>query len=221
MTGGTPETKKFYDQSGWREEAGVTTDQRFFGDRETGPIREGLHRERLRRVREALAKPGTPLRLLECGCGGNPAKGLLDLCSHYTGTDFPKTGLQVAKRRLADSGVPHELREADICALPFESGSFDARCTPRTCSITSRIPSAQRRSFQEIARVIRPGGVAVLILAKPTTSSSGVGHSRGSSRGHTRCFGYLEPASVRKPPLPLSAKCPSGGCATCSPRSER
>jgi ubiquinone/menaquinone biosynthesis C-methylase UbiE len=163
---GTYGARVFYDEVGWREEAGVTVDQRLFGDRETGPLRDAAHRERLRRTREALSSAGVGLRLLECGCGGNPARGILDLCAEYTGVDFSSTGLEVAARRLGDPGIPITLREADICALPFADGSFDAVYSAHVLYHVED-PAAQRRAFREIARVVRPGGVAVLILANP------------------------------------------------------
>src|SRR5262245_2690528 len=101
----TPETKEFYDKTGWRLEDGRSVDERLFGDREQGPLRARLHRERTDRVRAALQLAGPPLRLLEGGCGGNPSPQLLDLCSHYTGVDVSTTGLQLAAARLQERGV--------------------------------------------------------------------------------------------------------------------
>src|SRR5688572_26282170 len=103
MSGFTPETRDFYDKTGWWLKDGQTVDALLFGDRETGPLRKALHAERLERVRAALQLAGPRLRLLEGGCGGNPELGLLDLCSHYTGVDVSTTGLEVAADRLRDA----------------------------------------------------------------------------------------------------------------------
>ena len=89
---GTEETKRFYDEKGWKEQDGKSVDLHLFGVKEDGPIRMELHRLHLNRVRSALSLAGTPLNLLECGCGGSPAREFLDLCARYTGVDFSDTG---------------------------------------------------------------------------------------------------------------------------------
>jgi len=166
MSGFTPETKEFYDNTGWRLEEGRTVDDLLFGDYERGPLRAALHEERTRRVRDALRLAGSGLKLLEGGCGGNPSLGLLDLCSHYTGVDISTTGLHVAAERLQNAGVPFTLRQADLCRLPFEDGSFDAVYSAHAIYHIADA-EAQRAAFRELARVVRPTGVAVFILANP------------------------------------------------------
>jgi len=163
---GSADTRSFYDERGWKVVGGQTVDERLFGERGEGPIRRALNAKRAERVRDALRGAGAPLRLLEAGCGGNPAVDLLPLCSHYTGVDFSATGLDVARARLERSGVRFHLRQADICALPFEDGAFDAAYSAH---VLYHIPDvdAQAAAFREIARVVRKRGVAVFVLANP------------------------------------------------------
>ena len=56
---------------------------------------------------------------------GSPRRHL-DLCSSYTGVDSSLAGLQLARSSLSDSSIPIELTKADVCALPFKDGTFDA-----------------------------------------------------------------------------------------------
>src|SRR5580698_3136435 len=99
---GTEETQRFYNETGWQQQDGVLVDRHLFGVKEDGPIRVELHRLHEARIRAALSEAGTPLNLLECGCGGNPERNLLDLCSSYTGVDFSDTGIQAARLSFKD-----------------------------------------------------------------------------------------------------------------------
>jgi len=163
---GTEQTRRFYDEEGWKVRSGVSVDHDLFGVKEVGPIRIELHRLHEDRVRSALASAGAPLRLLECGCGGSPKRGLLDLCSRYTGVDFSETGVELARSVFADVAIPHEFRAADVCALPFEDASFDAvYCAHMIYHIDD--PAAQEAAIAEMLRVVRPGGAVVLVAVNP------------------------------------------------------
>ena len=201
MTGFTPETKEFYDEIGWRIREGRTVDAILFGDRETGPLRAALRRQRLDRVRAALQRAGEGLNLIEAGCGGNPSMNLLDLCSHYTGVDISTTGLDLAEERLREAGIPFVLREADVCDLPFEDESFDAAYSAHVIYHILD-PEAQRAAFCEIARVVRPSGVAVLILANPLPLLFPIRLARRLAATSARVSGLLDRIR-RKPPLPF------------------
>src|SRR5437868_8495749 len=111
MASGTEETRRFYDNIGWKIQGDKLVDVNLFGIREDGPIRMVLHKLLMDRVRSAL---GANVNLLECGCGGNPAKWLLDKCSRYTGVDFSDTGLDVARTLFSDVTTPHDFRNAEI-----------------------------------------------------------------------------------------------------------
>lgn len=162
---GTPETREFYDQFGWHVEDGKTNDMHLFGALLRGPIRDSMHMLRTERIREVFDRVGH-VRLLEAGCGGNPAVEFLDLCAHYTGIDFSQQGINVSRAALTGCGVPHDLRVGDICKMPFPDASFDAVYSAHVLYHIADAGS-QRRALEEIARVLRPGGVAVLVLANP------------------------------------------------------
>jgi ubiquinone/menaquinone biosynthesis C-methylase UbiE len=160
------QTKQFYDNVGWSLVDGKTVDAQLFHDREMGPIRAALQTERQERVREALRLAGPPLNLLEVGCGGNPAIALLDMCSHYTGVDFSRTGLEVARDRLLPTGVAFELKEAKANDLPFADQSFDATYSAHALYHIPMVEE-QAAAFREIARVTRRGGIAVFLMVNP------------------------------------------------------
>jgi SAM-dependent methyltransferase len=160
--------RDFYDEVGWRRgDDGVVEDTRRFGVKEVGPIRRSLHDLRLARIREAIVRDAPPASLLECGCGGNPAMFLAGACEMYTGVDFSSAGLDMAEQRLAAAGVQRAvLLQAELGAMPFADNSFDAAYSAHALY---HIPDAdaQAQAMNEIMRVIKPGGVAVLVLANP------------------------------------------------------
>lgn len=197
---GTEATRHFYDQMGWTERDGKTADADLFGVKEDGPIRKELHALHVERVRAALSAAGDPLDLLECGCGGNPERSILDLCSHYTGTDFSVAGLALAERKLTDSGVPHALLQADACRLPFEDGRFDAVYSAHMIYHIER-PDAQRAALGEMMRVLRPGGVLALISANPRPLLFPIRLARRLV-ADTPVVGDVLDGIRKKPPLP-------------------
>lgn len=165
-TKGTERTRRFYDEEGWTPGTQDSVDRDLFGHREDGPIRQHLHSLHLQRIYNEVAKVGSGLRLLECGCGGNPQQFLLPLCSSYAGTDFSQRGIDMAQAKFAQVNIPHGFHVADVCALPFESGEFDAVYSAHMLyHIDDR--RAQARALAELVRVTRPGGVLVLVVANP------------------------------------------------------
>ena len=111
-------------------------------------------------------RAGGRIKLLECGCGANPDTSLLDRCSAYTGVDFSEVGLEEARQQLKCEAIPFEVRQADVCNLPFDDGQFDA---VYSAHMLYHIPDAagQRSALHEMLRVLRPGGTLVLITANP------------------------------------------------------
>ena len=163
---GTTKTRDFYDEIGWKEKDGHAVDYELFGPKENGPIWMELKRILLKEIRSALSSVGKPLRLLECGCGGHPSRNLVDLCSHYTGIDFSQTGTNLARSRFVDEQTPHEFQVADACALPFADGAFDAVYSMHMIYHIDDV-SAQETAIAEMLRVVRSGGVVLLISANP------------------------------------------------------
>jgi ubiquinone/menaquinone biosynthesis C-methylase UbiE len=165
---GTPETQRFYDEQGWKEKDGAPIDRHLFGVKEDGPIRIELHRVHQERIRAALAQAGPRLNLLECGCGGTPERSLLAFCSRYTGVDFSDTGIQMARSSFADVKIPYHFEAADVCALPFADGAFDAVYSSHMIYHIED-PKAQAAAIAEFLRVVRPGGVVTIVAANPRT----------------------------------------------------
>lgn len=163
---GTEETRRFYDERGWLREGGELLDRKLFGVKEDGPIRVELFQVHMQRVRASLAKAGPALRVLECGCGGTPERSILDLCASYVGADFSDVGLTAARASFADVAIPHDFQVADVCNLPFKDGQFDALYSAH---VTYHIedPAAQATALKEFMRVLRPGGIAVIVAANP------------------------------------------------------
>ncbi|MGI9595718.1 MAG: methyltransferase domain-containing protein [Acidimicrobiales bacterium] len=163
---GSRRTQLFYDEQGWTENDGQLIDLELFGTKEDGPIRIELHETFQQRIHDAIATAGSDIDLLECGCGGSPEVSLLDLCSTYTGIDFSDTGLKQAARQLEAAAVIHDLQKADVCNLPFADDRFDAVYSARMIFHIPD-PAAQARAVSEMLRVVKPGGVAVIITANP------------------------------------------------------
>ena len=160
-------TKRFYDQRGWQREAsGRFVDTALFGTKEDGPIRIALNELRARRILNALERAGSRLNVIELGCGGTPALFLAPVSEHFTLCDFSSTALAEAARALRAAGIPHASVEADMCSIPLPDGAFDAvYCAHALYHIADE--QAQEAALREIMRLLRPGGVAVLVVANP------------------------------------------------------
>ena len=168
MATGTPETREYYERVGWKRtsDGAKLVDLDLFGLKENGPIREEMWARHLHRIHGVLRSAGDSLNLLECGCGGTPEVRILRDGDRYTGVDFSTTGLVEADQSLRAWGGTYRLQEADICRLPFSDSEFDAVYSSH---VLYHIDNAagQAAALEEMARVLRPGGVAVLHLENP------------------------------------------------------
>lgn len=118
-----------------------------------------------------LASGGGPvasLRLLDAGCGtGSYAAALRRFVGAIDAVDLNPSMLDVARVKLDGvPGCPVALHEAGIDALPFEDASFDAVVVNQ---VLHHLPDLRhdgwpmlRRVLAELARVLRPGGAAVV-----------------------------------------------------------
>jgi ubiquinone/menaquinone biosynthesis C-methylase UbiE len=78
---------------------------------------------------------------------------------HLTGIELSPAMLAVAAARAATLGIDADLRLGDAQALPFTDASFDAVvCTLALCTIPD-----DRKAVQEVRRVLRPGGLFLLL----------------------------------------------------------
>ena len=108
------------------------------------------------------------LRLLDAGCGtGSYSVALRPYAGAIDAVDLNPSMLGVARAKLDGTpGCPVALHEAGIDALPFEDGCFDAVMVNQ---VLHHLPDSPpdgwpmlRRVLGEFARVLRPGGVAVI-----------------------------------------------------------
>ena len=161
---GTAATKNFYERIGWQhQDDGNLVDWALFawGD---GSIQKTLDLQRKRRLCEMAGGPG--LRMVELGCGANPAVFLADKCASFTAVDFSPAGLMEAAAALKSANVPYRMVEADITDLPFDDGTFDLAYSAQAIYHIDTA-DGQVAAFSEAMRVVRPGGRAIFVLANP------------------------------------------------------
>jgi ubiquinone/menaquinone biosynthesis C-methylase UbiE len=122
-----------------------------------------MRRAALVPLRQALAEHPGGARLLDIGCG--TGLFLREVKRNHprlavTGLDLSAPYLDVARRRLADwSGV--DLIEAGAEAIPAGDATYDiVTCVYLMHELP---PAARRKVAAEIARVLRPGGVLILV----------------------------------------------------------
>jgi SAM-dependent methyltransferase len=103
-------------------------------------------------------------RVLEVGCGRGVALPVLVERLRPTalvGVDIDRTLVELARRRIVRAGLRAEVHTADVRALPFEDGSFDVVIDFGTCYHVGGGPSGRLTALNEIARVLRVGGLFV------------------------------------------------------------
>jgi len=99
-------------------------------------------------------------RVLEAGCGTGYLSRVLK--ERYRWSIVPLDGDPDGLKYAREEGTP-DLVQANICALPFESQSFDALLSIDV--IPHLQPGDERGAFAEFARVLKPGGLLVIRAA--------------------------------------------------------
>lgn len=102
-----------------------------------------------RKLRESAA--GVEGDILDIGAGLSPYRHLFGNASSYTSTNTKSHYDDSAYEKL--EGMTDVWIE-DGCSLPFADGSFDAVCMFQVLSVISE----PQRQFEEIRRILRPGG---------------------------------------------------------------
>jgi ArsR family transcriptional regulator len=100
-------------------------------------------------------------RLLDIGCGtGGLLERLAARIDEGVGVDASRDMLALARTRLAERGLSHiAVRQADMYRLPIADASFDAV----TLQMVLHYAEDPAAALAEAARVLRPGGVLVVI----------------------------------------------------------
>ena len=126
-----------------------------------------------------LFRSGSPgPRVLNAGAGtGSFSLRLAENGFDVTSVDASSAAVEVLRRR-----VPGEVAQADVTTLPFADAAFDAAVLGEVLEHVED----DRGAFEEVARVLRPGGVlAVSVPADPKRfgpSDRWAGHVRRYSR---------------------------------------
>jgi SAM-dependent methyltransferase len=94
-----------------------------------------------------------------CGLGGDGAK-FARAGARYVGVDITRRAIELARRRFGLEGLSGLLIVADAEDLPFADSSFDLVYSHGVLHHTPDI----ERAISEIHRVLRPGGVAMVML---------------------------------------------------------
>jgi len=78
---------------------------------------------------------------------------------HVTGLDISHTFVEIAQQNACAAGVDVDFRLGNASAMPFDDGSFDFV----TCRAAFKNFSEPVRALQEMHRVLKPGGQALVI----------------------------------------------------------
>jgi ubiquinone/menaquinone biosynthesis C-methylase UbiE len=117
-------------------------------------------------VAAARVKPG--MRVLDIACGtGEPAISLAALLAgegEVVGVDISPAPLKIAEERAALRGLSNAtFQQADAHELPFPDNSFDCITSRLGIMFFSDLP----RALNEMRRVLRPEGRAILLVWGP------------------------------------------------------
>lgn len=181
----------------------------------------GLHHEwRRRAVDRAAVGPGSDALDLCCGTGDMALelRRRIGPDGRVVGSDFSEPMLELARAKSGQAGLPVEFAWADALELPFGDGGFDAV----TIGFGARNLADLDRGLAEVARVLRPGGQAVILeITRPSREPLAGFYSLwfdravpllGRLAGDADAYSYL-PESVRSFPEPpeLAARMEAAG----------
>ncbi len=152
------ETQDFYEESGWQaDNQGLLGETKAFVDTRSASLE--YTRKCIARLGKYFSKGGK--YLLDAGCGALPHDELLAYGANFEQricVDLSASALRAARAKLGDRGV---YVQGDITNLPLKTGSVDAV----TCNhVIYQLPAElQAAAMLEIWRVLKPGGVAVVV----------------------------------------------------------
>ena len=108
-----------------------------------------------------IVKPESHWRVLDVATGGgHAALAFAPLVREVIASDITQEMLDAAERFIRGKGISNvQFAEADAVSLPFEGGEFDLV----TCRIAPHHFPDCALFVREMARVLKPGGVAAVI----------------------------------------------------------
>ena len=123
---------------------------------------------RARRVMELLGSRDSPPRsLLSIGCGTAPlGPAVVAMGARYTGMDFSPPMIDTARRLMGDlmAAGAARLLLGEARNVPFPDAAFD---TVLAMGLVEYVPRGQvTRVMQEVARLLAPGGAAIVTIPK-------------------------------------------------------
>ena len=120
---------------------------------------------------ERVLDIGTGAGLLLIGAAKRISRGKATGIDIWSAKDLSNNRRSVTERNIEIEGVADrvELLTADARALPMADGSFD-RIVSLLCLHNIESKEGQRAACFEIARVLKPGGVALIADYVPTTA---------------------------------------------------
>jgi len=131
-------------------------------------VQRALARSAMNRIRRTRGQTGAGV--LDYGCGtGRWVDFLRGYGCEYTGVDLSSAMLAVARRGHPDA----EFRKGDGLVVPYGDGRFDVIWS--VAVVHHNPPDGQEHLLAEFARVLRPGGILVLL--------EGVGRSPRAESG--------------------------------------
>lgn len=155
---GNRSTRAFYDEGGWAKDAdGLYEDTKRFVD--TRPTSLRFTRACMSRLQKHFNKGGQ--YLLDAGSGPIAHKelqGYGDKFAKRVCLDLSIPALREARRKLGDRGI---YLQGDLTNLPIQSDVIDAVMSFHV--IYQLPPDLQAAAFRELWRVLKPGGVAVIV----------------------------------------------------------
>jgi ubiquinone/menaquinone biosynthesis C-methylase UbiE len=76
-----------------------------------------------------------------------------------TALDVSKTFVEIARKNAQEAGVQVDFRQGNASAMPFQENSFDLL----VCRAAFKNFSEPEKALREMQRVLRPGGIGVVI----------------------------------------------------------
>ncbi|OBK38194.1 hypothetical protein A5658_26690 [Mycobacterium sp. 1245111.1] len=93
-----------------------------------------------------------------------------------TGLDVSRTMVELAHANAAEAGVQADFRQGNASAMPFADESFDLL----TCSAAFKNFSEPHTALEEMHRVLRPGGTALVVDLRKDVPMSEINDYFGS-----------------------------------------